>query len=264
MLVLFIAAAIAQQPARDKALLHPHVEQIVAEKEQEQEQALRRLLSLGGSAEEQAEVTARLAAVLRARGLSLSIRAQAEADQGDEVSAGRDRATVAAVRAEAIARYRELLKKYPAAPRLDEALFFLADILQDSSRDQEAVAAARAGKPEAPRDEFAQIFGAEAGRKMLEQYGKLLFETGRDPEAQLVHRQLLEIHGDIAAAALDRTRLLVLAQRSGRRTELLREAKLLTETFLRVKKNAAPGDEAFEEASRIAEETLRNPAVQLH
>ena len=143
MLVLFIAAAIAQQPARDKALLHPHVEQIVAEKEQEQEQALRRLLSLGGSAEEQAEVTARLAAVLRARGLSLSIRAQAEADQGDEVSAGRDRATVAAVRAEAIARYRELLKKYPAAPRLDEALFFLADILQDSSRDQEAVAAAR-------------------------------------------------------------------------------------------------------------------------
>ena len=285
MLVLFIAAAIAQQPARDKALLHPHVEQIVAEKEQEQEQALRRLLSLGGSAEEQAEVTARLAAVLRARGLSLSIRAQAEADQGDEVSAGRDRATAAAVRAEAIARYRELLKKYPAAPRLDEALFFLADILQDSSRDQEAVAAARelvkkyprspwapashvflgehlfdqaklaealheyraaaevpgdevypyalykaawcrfnqgafvdamkllrrvvevsakagdqnkvhlarearrdyviayarVGKPEAARDEFAQIFGAEAGRKMLEQYGKLLFETGRDP-----------------------------------------------------------------------------------
>ncbi|TMA27827.1 MAG: tetratricopeptide repeat protein [Deltaproteobacteria bacterium] len=368
MLVLFIAAAIAQQPARDKALLHPHVEQIVAEKEQEQEQTLRRLLSLGGSAEEQAEVTARLAAVLRARGLSLSIRAQAEADQGDEVSAGRDRATVAAVRAEAIARYRELLKKYPAAPRLDEALFFLADILQDSSRDQEAVAAARelvkkyprspwapashvflgehlfdqaklaealheyraaaevpgdevypyalykaawcrfnqgafvdamkllrrvvevsakagdenkvhlarearrdyviayarVGKPEAARDEFAQIFGAEAGRKMLEQYGKLLFETGRDPEAQLVHRQLLEIHGDIAAAALDRTRLLVLAQRSGRRTELLREAKLLTETFLRVKKNAAPGDEAFEEASRIAEETLRNLAVQIH
>src|SRR5437588_8972677 len=102
MLVLFIAAAIAQQPARDKALLHRHVEQIVAEKEQEQEQTLRRLLTLGGSAEEQAEVTERLAALLRARGLSLSIRAQAEADQGDDVGAGRDRSRAADARAEAI------------------------------------------------------------------------------------------------------------------------------------------------------------------
>jgi TolA-binding protein/Flp pilus assembly protein TadD len=368
MLFLIIAAAVTQQPGRDPELLHRHVEQVVAEKEQEQEQTLRRLLSLGGSAEEQAEVTARLAALLRARGLSLSIRAQAESDQGDEVSAGRDHAQAAAARAEAIARFHELLKKYPEAPRLDEALFFLADILQDSGRDQEAVASARElvqryprsawapashvfigealfekakldealreyraaaevpgdevypyalykaawcrfnqaafvdamkllkrvvevsakagdvnkvqlarearrdyviayariGKPEAARDEFAHSFGSEPGKKMLEQYGKLLFDTGRDPEAHLIARQLLEIHGDAPAAALDRTRLLVIAQRSGRRKDLLAEAKALTETFLRVKKNAAEGDEAFEEASRLAEETLRTLAVQIH
>src|SRR5438445_8837985 len=101
MLFLFIAAAVtSQQPGRDPALLHRHVEQIVAEKEQEQEQTLRRLLTLGGSAEEQAEVTARLAALLRARGLTLSIRAQAEADQGDDATAGSDRARAADARTE--------------------------------------------------------------------------------------------------------------------------------------------------------------------
>src|SRR5213593_1318110 len=98
-LSLLIAAAVTQQPGRDPALLHRHVEQVVAEKEREQETTLRRLLTLGGSAEEQAEVTARLAALLRARGLGLSIHAQAEADQGDETAAGRDRSRAADARA---------------------------------------------------------------------------------------------------------------------------------------------------------------------
>src|SRR5689334_6071415 len=81
---------------------------------------LRRMLELGGSPAEQSEVVARLAALLRSRGLSLGIRAQAEADQGDEAAAARDRRAAADARAEAIARYREFLKKYPDAPRIDE------------------------------------------------------------------------------------------------------------------------------------------------
>ncbi len=368
MVALFIAAAVAQQPGRDPALLHRHVEQIIAAKEQEQEETLRRVLSLGGAPAEQGEVTARLAALLRARGLKLFIRAQAESDAGDEAAASQDRARAAGARTEAIARYRELLREYPDAPRLDEALFFLADTLQDSARDAEAVQAAREltrrfphsgwapashvfigehlfdearlddalreyraaaevpsdevypyalykaawcrfnqlafhdamkllkrvvqvsakagesggantvqlgrearrdyviayariGKPEAARDEFARQFGAEAGRKMLEQYGKLLFESGRDPEAQLVHRQLLALHGHAPAAALDQTRLLVLAQRTGRRKDLLAEARSLVEIFQRVDKK--PCDE-LDEANRLGEETLRNLAVQIH
>src|SRR6266403_3697369 len=308
MIALLIAAAVAQ-PGRDPTLLHRGAEPIVAAREQEQEATLRRMLELGGSSAEQAEVVARLAGLLRARGLALSIRAQAAADDGDEAAAARDRRGAADARAEAIARYQELLKKYPRAPRTDEALFFLADTLQESGRDPEAIAAtreltrrfprsawapashvfigehlfdaakldealkeyraaaqvpsdevypyalykagwcrfnqnafgdamklfkrvvevseksgdvntvqlarearrdyvlayARIGKPESAKDEFAKRFGGPAGLKMLEQYGKLLFDTGRDPEAQLVHRQLLAIHGDAPAAVLDQT-----------------------------------------------------------
>lgn len=370
MLALFIAAATAaqatQQPGRDPVLLHRHLDPTVASKEQEQETALRNLLQLGGSQAEQAEVLTRLASLLRSRGLMLTIRAQAESDAGDEVAAGRDRSHASDARAEAIARYRELLKKYPDAPRTDEALFFLADALQDSGRDQEAVQAAReltrrfprspwapashvfigehlfdqakladalkeyraaaevpsdevypyalykaawcrfnqnafgdamkllkrvvdvsvqsgdvntvqlarearrdyvlaygrVGRPEGAYDDFVRHFGKDQGLKMLEQYGKLLFDTGRDPEAQLVAQKLLGLHGDAPAAALDQTRLLVLSQRGGKRKELLHQAELLVATFQRVKKDA--GDEKFAEANRLGEETLRNLAVQIH
>ncbi len=378
MLVLLAAATVStmavKAPGRDPALLHKHVEEVVEGKEHEQEQALRNLLRLGGGPEQQAEITARLAGSLRARGLALGIRAQGEAD-GDPAAAEKDLAVATAARAEAVDRYRELLKKYPSSGKQDEALFFLADTLQDSGKDDDAVQAARelvkrfprsrwapashvfigehlfeaaklsealaeyraaaevttdevypyalykmawcrfnqsgfldamkllkqvvdnapssasnvqlarearrdyvlvygrVGAPEKARAEFAQKFGAEAGRKMLEMYGKLLFEQGRDPEAQLIARQLLAIHGDEPAAALDQTRLLVLATRGGKRKDLLGEAKALVDTFQRVKKDqpAAGGtsadvasNESFEEASRLAEETLRNLAVQIH
>jgi len=382
---LIAAAAVAQtavpaQPGRDKALLHRHLEQLVEEKQAEQEQDLRKLLALGGSEAEQAEVTARLASALRARGLTLAIRSQAEQDRGEVPLAEKDRALSARSRTEAIARYRELLKKYPKAEKQDEALFFLADTLQDSSKDDEAVESARdlvrrfpnsqwapsshvfigehlfeeaklaealteyraaiavpsdeiypyalykaawcrfnqsgfadamnllhqvvavslggdatrpisgqaqdnkvqlarearrdyvlvysrVGKPEAARGEFLQKFGPESGRKMLELYGKLLFDTGRDQEAQLIHRQLLELHGDEPAAALDQTRLLVISARGGKRRELLHEAQILVETFRRVqdKPMGKPEEkEALEEARRLGEETLRTLAVQTH
>src|SRR5437764_2230079 len=365
MLALLIAAAVAQ-PGRDPALLHRGAPPVAAVKEQEQEATLRRMLELGGAPSGQAEALARLAGFLRARGLALTIRSQAAADSGDEAAAAKDRRAAADARAEAIARYRELLKKYPRAPRTDETLFFLADTLQEAGRDPEAIAVAReltrlfphsvwapashvfigehlfdqakldaalkeyraaaqapsdevypyalykagwcrfnqnafadamklfkrvvdvsvksgdvntvqlarearrdyvlawarAGRPEAARDEFARTFGAEAGLKMLEQYGKLLFDTGRDAEAQLVARQLLALHGDAPASALDQTRLLVLAQRGGKRKDLLGEARALEEIFKRVRGN--PDDEQYSEAQRLGEETLRNLAVQIH
>src|SRR5438105_1194091 len=122
-----VDAKAALQPGRDPGLLHPHAERIVQEKDQEQERALRRLLALGGNDSEQAEIIQRLAATLRARGLSLAIRAQAGPDAGDAVAADRDRTTAQSFRTEAISLYRRLVKTYPRAPRLDEALFFPAD-----------------------------------------------------------------------------------------------------------------------------------------
>ncbi|TMB08820.1 MAG: hypothetical protein E6J64_00840 [Deltaproteobacteria bacterium] len=371
------AQALAQ-PRRDSALLHRGADSAVQAKEQEQERALRSLLALGGSEAEQAEVTARLANLMRGRGLALTVRAAAEVD-ADASAAERDKAFAQVARSEAVTLYRELLRKYPRAPKLDEALFFLADALQDSGKDDEAVAAAReltrrfpksawapaahvfvgehlfdkakladalleyraaaevetddvypyalykaawcrfnqnafgdamkllhkvvavslggdparpsdrndankvqlarearrdyvlvyarVGSPSSAREEFREKFGAQPGQKMLEQYGKLLFDQGRDPEAQLIHRQLLEIHGARSGAALDQTRLLMIAARGGKRKDLLREAQALVETFQRVKKaSGAEGEEreALEEAEQHAEETLRNLAVQIH
>ena len=386
-----LAAAVLAQPGRDPNLLHRDA--TVAAKDLERETALRRMLQLGGSAGEQAEALARLAAVLRAKGLHLALQGKTDADAR----------AASAARTEAIARYRDLLRRYPAAPRTDEALFFLADTLQDSGRDDEAVEAAReltrrfpksqwapashvfigehlfdqgkldaalaeyraaaevttdevypyalykaawcrfnqnafgdamkllqqvsevsersgsvnaerdgsagarggaeggatgvqlakearrdfvlawarAGSPEKARDEFARRFGAAPGQKMLEQYGKLLFDTGRDAEAQLITRQLLAIHGDKPAAALDQTRLLVLAQRGGRRRDLLGEARQLVAVFQRIRADEASGgagsagdgrspkggaleDEAYAEASRLGEETLRDLTVRIH
>jgi TolA-binding protein len=139
-------------------------------------------------------------------------------------------------------------------------------LAREARRDY-VLAYARGGKPENARDDFAQKFGQAPGRKMLEQYAKLLFDQGRDVEAQLVHRQLLEIHGDRPGAALDQTRLLMIAARGGKRKDLLREAQALVDVFRRVeKREAQKGDEAeqLEEAQNHAEETLRNLAVSIH
>ena len=154
MLALLVAAAVVQ-PGRDPTLLHRDAGAVVAAKEQEQEAALRRMLELGGSPAEQAEALARLAGLLRSRGLAASIRAQAEADEGNEAAAARDRRAAGDARAEAIARYRELLNKYPRAPRTDEALFFLADSLQESGRDREAIGVARELTRRFPRSPWA-------------------------------------------------------------------------------------------------------------
>jgi TolA-binding protein len=369
MLAILIAVAVAQSPGRDPGLLHRNVEQLTQQKEAEQEAALRRLLQLGGSPAEQAEVLARLANTLRARALTLTIHAQAE-DTENPAAAERERKIAETARNEAIARFRERLQKYPGAPGTDESLFFLADALQDSGKDQESVQAARElvtrfprsayapashvfigehlfdaakldealaqyraaatvpsddvypyalykaawcrfnqnryddamkllrrvneisekkgnvnsvqlarearrdyvlayariGKPEEARDAFAKTFGKVAGLKMLEQFDKLLFDTGRDPEAAAIARQLLALHQDAPGAALDQTRLLVLAQRGGKRSELLSSARTLVATYQRVRERSRPAsdDESFAEANRLGEETLRNLAVQIH
>ncbi|HEY2028594.1 MAG TPA: tetratricopeptide repeat protein [Myxococcales bacterium] len=368
--ILIAAAAVAHPPHRDPGLLHRNVEQLTETKEAEQEAALRRMVQLGGSPAEQAEVLARLAGTLRSRALALSIRAQAE-DDTDSAAAERDRKTAEVARDEAITRYRERLTKFPKAEGTDEALFFLADALQDSGKDQEAVDAAqklvtryprslyapashvfigehlfdsekldkaleqyraaatvpsddvypyalykaawcrfnqnrfddamkllkrvsdvsekrgninsvqlarearrdyvlayaRIGNTDTARDHFAQLFGKAPGLKMLEQFDKLLFDTGRDPEAAQVARQLLALHKDSAGAALDQTRLLVLAQRGGKRSDLLASARALVATYQRVRARSNPDvekDENFAEANRLGEETLRNLAVQIH
>src|SRR5471030_1177713 len=154
MLAIIIAVAVAQPPGRDPGLLHRNVEQLTQTKEAEQEAALRRLLQLGGSTAEQAEVLARLANTLRARSLTLTIRAQAE-ESAYAAAAERERKIAQTARTEAISRFREHLSKYPNAPGTDESLFFLADALQDSGDDQAAVQTARELVTRFPRSLYA-------------------------------------------------------------------------------------------------------------
>src|SRR2546430_5185464 len=140
-------------------------------------------------------------------------------------------------------------------------------LAREARRDY-VLAYSRTGRPDSAKEEFARKFGAQPGLRMLEQYAKLLFDTGRDPEPSLVHRQLRALHADAPAAALDQTRLLILAQRGGKRRDLLSESKQLVEIVQRVRA-ASHGasveeDERYEEANRLGEETLRNLAVQIH
>src|SRR5207302_887272 len=152
----------------DPALLHRHVEQLAQEKEREQEGTLRKLLALGGPDAEQAEVLARLANLLRARALRLSVEAQIGESEGRPAAAAlRDRAQQA--RSEAIARFRELWKKYPQAPRLDEALFFLADSLQESGDEPGAVAATRELTRRFPNSRWAPDAHVFTGEQLFEQ-----------------------------------------------------------------------------------------------
>jgi cellulose synthase operon protein C len=368
-----------QPPGRDPTLLHRHADGIIESAERAQEQALRKLIDQGGPEVEQAEVLARLSGTLRARALALTIASQSEPEGSSADGPQGNRAKAAQARAEAIVRYRELLRRFPRWQRQDEALFFLADTLQDSGKEDEAVQVAReltvrfphsawapdshvfigehlfekakldealreyraaaeapnaevypyalykaawcrfnqggftdtmkllhqvatisteraakpsaggpqaskvqlarearrdyvlafsrVGRPEAGRDEFSRLFGKENGLHMLELYVRLLFETGRDVECQTVSRQLLELHGDSAGAALDQTRLLQLAARTGKRREIIREAQALTDVFTRVRihEQASPAQrESLAEADRLAEETLRELAVRSH
>lgn len=366
------------QPGRDKALLHRHGAQLTLEKEREQEGTLRKLLALGGPAEEQAEVLTRLANLLRARALALSSQANTS---DDEVSGAALRGRAKAIRDEAVARYRELVKKYPSAPRMDEALFFLADSLQEGGDDRAAVVAAseltrrfpasswapdahvfvgehffetarldaalaeyraaakvetaevypyalykaawcrfnqrafgdamallkkvvevsearaghkdggdaaskvqlvrearrdyvivylRSGKAEGAWAEFSSSFGAPA-RKMLDNYARLLVDSGRDTEAQVVYGKLLELHGDLPPmAALDRARLLMIATRTGgpgKREQLLEGATAFhaaLERGIAFKPNDEENKDALELAEKIGEEQLRLLSVNLH
>jgi len=82
-------------------------------------------------------------------------------------------------------RYRELLKKYPRAPAWTEALFFLADTLQESGRDPEAVAAARELTRRFPRSPWAPASHVFVGEH--------LFDAARLDEALKEYRAAAEV-----------------------------------------------------------------------
>jgi len=58
-------------------------------------------------------------------------------------------------------------------------------LAREARRDY-VLAYARIGKPESAKDEFARSSAGRRPEDAWKQYGKLLFDTGRDPEAQLV------------------------------------------------------------------------------
>src|SRR2546429_292316 len=279
MLALLIAASVVAQPGRDPTLLHRGVEPVGAAREQEQEAALRRMR----------ELTRRFPSSPWAPASHVFI-GEHLFDAAKLEEALREYRAAAKVPTDEVypyALYKAAWCRFNQSAFVDAMKLFkrvvevseksgevnTVQLAREARRDY-VLAYARIGKPEAAKDEFARKFGAQAGLKMLEQYGKLLFGTGRDPEAQLVHRQLLLAHGDAPAAVLDQTRLLVLAQRGGKRRELLSEARQLVETFQRVRAHERPSDDAgaapsgkepeADEAARLGEETLRNLAVQIH
>src|SRR5207237_1111854 len=76
----------------------------------------------------------------------------------------------------------------PHAPRLDEALFFLADVLQDSGKDDEAVAAARELTRRFPKSTWAPASHVFVGEH--------LFDKGKVAQALVEYRAAAEDETD--------------------------------------------------------------------
>jgi len=107
-------------------------------------------------------------------------------------------------------------------------------LAREARRDY-VLAYARIGKPESAKDEFAKKFGGPAGLKMLEQYGKLLFDTGRDPKRSSC------TGSSWPSTAMRRPRCWIRRacwcwrSAAGKRRELLAEARQLVQAFDRVR-----------------------------
>src|SRR5207237_3645765 len=99
-----------------------------------------------------------------------------------------DKTVAQVARSEAVTLYRELLRKYPRAPKLDEALFFLADALQDSGKDDEAVAAARELTRRFPKSAWAPAAHVFVGEH--------LFDKAKLADALLEYRAAAEDETD--------------------------------------------------------------------
>jgi tetratricopeptide (TPR) repeat protein len=124
------------------------------------------------------------------------------------------------------------------------------------------------GSPEAAQEEFRKVGGEANWFEMLRGLADLYYGEGKDREAMLVYRQLIQARPLSAEAPLFQARIVTAAGRLGRKELAVQQARVFVKMLGEVEASGAVKDEKgkkqLEEARAAAENTLRTLAVQYH
>jgi TolA-binding protein len=124
------------------------------------------------------------------------------------------------------------------------------------------------GSPEAALPDFRKVGGEAGWWDMLRGLADLYFAEGKDREAALVYRQLIQQRPLSAEAPLFQARIVTCAGRLGRKDLAVQQARIFVKMLREVEESGTVTDEKgkkqLEEARAAAENTLRTLAVQYH
>jgi TolA-binding protein len=124
------------------------------------------------------------------------------------------------------------------------------------------------GSAEAAPDEFKRIGGEAGWMDMLKSLGAIFYEEGKDRDAIVVHRRLIQERPRSPEAPYFQSRIVTSAGRMGRKDAAVAQAHVFAKMLREIEASPEPRDEkgqrALADARRDAEQTLRILAVQYH
>jgi TolA-binding protein len=123
------------------------------------------------------------------------------------------------------------------------------------------------GSPEGAADEFKRVGGEKGWMEMLKSLANLYFDEGKDRDAIVVYRRLIQEKPLSPESPFFQSRIVTCAGRMGKKEAAVEQAHVFVK-MLRQIEAAAGKDEkdqkALADARRDAENTLRTLAVQYH
>jgi TolA-binding protein len=124
------------------------------------------------------------------------------------------------------------------------------------------------GSAEAAPDEFKRIGGEAGWMDMLKSLGAIYYDEGKDRDAIVVHRRLIQERPLSPEAPYFQSRIVTSAGRMGRKDAAVAQAHVFAKMLREIEASPEPRDEkgkkALADARRDAEQTLRILAVQYH
>ncbi len=124
------------------------------------------------------------------------------------------------------------------------------------------------GSAEGAADEFKRVGGPGGWLDMLKSLAGILFDEGKDRDAIVVYRRLIDEKPTSPEAALFQSRIVTSAGRMGRKDAAVQQAHVFVNMLHAIEAAADAKDDkgrkAIADARRDAEQTLRVLAVQYH
>ena len=124
------------------------------------------------------------------------------------------------------------------------------------------------GSAEGAADEFKRIGGEAGWMEMLKSLAGIVFDEGKDRDAIVIYRRLIQERPTHPEAAFFQSRIVTCAGRMGRKDAAVQQAHVFVKMLHEIESAAGATDEkarkAIADARRDAEQTLRILAVQYH